>query len=714
MKKTELYKIVKEALNEVLQEQRTRRRRVNPVGKEKIPSAPSSTCDSTSTYNTLTAYVNDPEGYMGDAVGGNVSSEGCQTFTIDTSWVCCSQDNNDNSSVSQITSPQEFVYNLDGNTVNFINWTDDSQGCQDLEGGPTWNNYVTWFGSDETSFTNTIEGNKIYRAGSLGAAGVYISNTCGVPAGEVEGCTDPNANNYDESATEDDGSCTYTNYGCTDSENPGYDETAVWDEDSVYDSEAEQNTAECDDDDDGVLNKDEIEGCTDENATNYNSSATEDDGSCEYDVTPTCEDELADNTGEEGACKYSFCNDDTAYNYSEVRPDGASWSVELDTEDNSKCEYEGCTDNGVASSESPSTVVPGSDPVQYYYHPSNSGCQSNGGGAINGLTPTGDLNPENKTCCPVEEPTEPTEKKCRRIVAKVCNPTKGIIPQTLTLPCVSIDGGVAEVGDQFKYGATYMMEEQFDPSKFNLAPDLGVDKLIPRKVQAVYRVISSKIADGQTSIEDLQSGNCKGKIPQLDPVLSLPKLSVNPVDRDVKDSRKLREQIRKTLLNKKMKKSELKEIIKEEIKKLKSLKEQASDWDGNCSSVLNTWSDIDDLKSLCMKCNPDIGGPGSYYMAMDPSPCDCDVPSSGGIMKPLLDFCRDKFTGAELGYGGSTPVGDPVPDPNPSPDDLTIKPTKYSKEPKPSKSKLPGGPSKAKNPSGVSILKKMLRDKSRR
>jgi len=681
MKKTELYKIVKEALNEVLQEQRARQIRIpnsprpNPTGNNNISSIADDGCESTRNYGqSITAqYVDE--------------SDTCHNVTIPPNFICCSNANN---SSTTITTP----FNLSGDNFGTLyNFVPGDVGCYDMsnfvpnegdtvfeDGGFQFNfaDFAAYF----STFTN-IYGNSPYPNPFNGITGEwsilgdnFISISCdGINSGNnahsteqvdgIAGCTDPNANNYDESATEDDGSCTY----------------------------------------------DEIEGCTDSDANNYDPEATEDDGSCTYDVTPTCEDELADNTGEEGACKYSFCNDDNAYNYSSTRPDGASWSVELDTADNSKCEYEGCTDNGAASSELPSTVVPGSDPVQYYYHPSNSGCQSGEGGPINGLTSTGDLNPENKDCCPVEEPTEPAEKKCRRIVAKVCNPARGIVPQTLTLPCVSIDGGVAEVGDEFKYSATsYMMEEQFDPSKFNLASDL--DKLRPKKVRAVYRIISSQIANGQTSIEDLQSGNCKGKIPQLDPVLSLKskKAPVSPVNRDVEDSRKLREQIRKTLLNKKMKKSELKEIIKEEIKKLKSLKEQIIDWDGNCSSVLNTWSNIDDLKSLCMKCNPEIGGPGSYYMNIDPSPCDCEVPSSGGIMKPLLDFCRDKFTGAELGYGGSTPVGDPTP----APDDLTVKPTKYSKEPKPSKGKLPGGPTKAKNPSGISILKKMLRDKSRK
>ncbi len=59
----------------------------------------------------------------------------------------------------------------------------------------------------------------------------------------VRGCTDPEANNYDESAEDDDGSCTY---------------------------------------DEPELNR----GCTDPEANNYDESAEEDDGSCTYDEEP--------------------------------------------------------------------------------------------------------------------------------------------------------------------------------------------------------------------------------------------------------------------------------------------------------------------------------------------------------------------------------------------------------------------------------------------
>jgi len=62
-----------------------------------------------------------------------------------------------------------------------------------------------------------------------------------------------------------------------------------------YDSNATNDDGSCDfdQDDDGVLDSDEVAGCTDQYANNYNSEATDDDGSCEYDSTgentpPSC------------------------------------------------------------------------------------------------------------------------------------------------------------------------------------------------------------------------------------------------------------------------------------------------------------------------------------------------------------------------------------------------------------------------------------------
>jgi len=79
----------------------------------------------------------------------------------------------------------------------------------------------------------------------------------------IYGCTDPNANNTNYSATVDDGSCTY-NYGCTDPAATNHDPNAYYDDGSC------------------TYN---IYGCMDGNANNYNPNANVNQG-CTYD-TPT-------------------------------------------------------------------------------------------------------------------------------------------------------------------------------------------------------------------------------------------------------------------------------------------------------------------------------------------------------------------------------------------------------------------------------------------
>jgi hypothetical protein len=52
-------------------------------------------------------------------------------------------------------------------------------------------------------------------------------------------------------------------------------------------------TIECsDEDDDGICDNEEVAGCTDDSATNYDDQATDDDGSCEYPPPPECEVEI--------------------------------------------------------------------------------------------------------------------------------------------------------------------------------------------------------------------------------------------------------------------------------------------------------------------------------------------------------------------------------------------------------------------------------------
>ena len=93
-----------------------------------------------------------------------------------------------------------------------------------------------------------------------------LSSNCIYPicdtGGDISGCTDETAFNYNPNATIDDGSCVPELEGCMDEDALNYDMDAnIW----------------CS----GCC---EYEGCMDEEALNYNVDATTDDGSCIYDA----------------------------------------------------------------------------------------------------------------------------------------------------------------------------------------------------------------------------------------------------------------------------------------------------------------------------------------------------------------------------------------------------------------------------------------------
>ena len=123
-------------------------------------------------------------------------------------------------------------------------------------------------------------------------------------ADEVTGCTDPTACNYDSDPTTDTDNalCTYVDSDCETCENG-----------IVVDN---------DQDNDGVCDADEIVGCQDQTACNYNAAATDADDSCIYldGECETCEngvivDNDADNDGVCDANEVTGCTDPTACNY---------------------------------------------------------------------------------------------------------------------------------------------------------------------------------------------------------------------------------------------------------------------------------------------------------------------------------------------------------------------------------------------------------------
>ena len=193
----------------------------------------------------------------------------------------------------------------------------------------------------------------------------------------VEGCTDENAANYNPEATSDDGSCII--YGCPFANACNYDPDATSDDGSCvfycpgctdeaacnYDSEAIQEDGSCeypvdlygfdyvdcegqclsDEDGDGVCLEDEIYGCTEIEACNFNGEATENDGTCEFQSCAGCMDEEACNFDPEAtlgdvSCEYESCAG-CMYEFA------CNYDPEATIADNDTCEFgtcPGCTD----------------------------------------------------------------------------------------------------------------------------------------------------------------------------------------------------------------------------------------------------------------------------------------------------------------------------------------------------------------------------------
>ncbi len=153
------------------------------------------------------------------------------------------------------------------------------EGCHVLEMvdsfGDGWNG-AHWTLID---FDGQVYGPYTFTSGSYQAVDVAVNGGCG---GDVAGCTDPNALNYNPNAVVDDGTC-YTLEDCSGCENELADPVCAWnpttDEITWYPGPC---WALCD----GAIVLDgwncggETGGCTDPLAVNFDPGATYDDGSC--------------------------------------------------------------------------------------------------------------------------------------------------------------------------------------------------------------------------------------------------------------------------------------------------------------------------------------------------------------------------------------------------------------------------------------------------
>ena len=179
------------------------------------------------------------------------------------------------------------------------------------------------------SFTFTIPGVYLYdcSVGIHADLGMVASITVG-----TGGCMDPTASNYAPDAEFDDGSCLFP--GCTDAFACNYDATANDEDGSCTYVDGICQTCENglivdnDSDGDGVCDADEIAGCQDQTACNYNAAATDSDDSCTYvdGICETCENGVVvdNDTDGDGVCdadEVAGCQDATACNYNAAATD---------------------------------------------------------------------------------------------------------------------------------------------------------------------------------------------------------------------------------------------------------------------------------------------------------------------------------------------------------------------------------------------------------
>ena len=172
----------------------------------------------------------------------------------------------------------------------------------------------TWTYIDDGSCEYTIEGCTDPQAGNYNPEATEDDGTCNyfTTVDPIGGCTDESADNYNEEATQDDGSCEYIVFTC-ETLTSGTPAQIISEEciESISSEPANEETTfatleSCQDTTGCVKPEDEYGGCTDITATNYDSNASYDDGSCEYPEDPCTQFNTYDEEGQAQACYMTF------------------------------------------------------------------------------------------------------------------------------------------------------------------------------------------------------------------------------------------------------------------------------------------------------------------------------------------------------------------------------------------------------------------------
>ena len=251
--------------------------------------------DYVSYYNYTVEYIEDMFGYNCDCVITGCTDEEATNYDAEAFIDDCScVYENDCPSISFNTTDSSLgwrIDNMNGETILEYNTSGTEigsycgnycfeDGCYIITMTSTWGGgwYQTMLEIGDDSFTlpTGYEG--------IAAFAYNTDMNCEI------GCTDPEASNYNPEAILDDGSCVV--FGCTITTACNYNPEATafdgscyycyMDDCNMYPSDFYDCDGNCfDNDQDGICDWDEVIGCMDETACNYDPSATE-AGSCEY------------------------------------------------------------------------------------------------------------------------------------------------------------------------------------------------------------------------------------------------------------------------------------------------------------------------------------------------------------------------------------------------------------------------------------------------
>ncbi|MGB0462633.1 MAG: hypothetical protein ACPGOX_06330, partial [Flavobacteriales bacterium] len=314
---------------------------VLPVGCE--------TC-SGATDGTGTTVANDDDG---DGVCNADEIVGCQ----DTSACDYDASATDAGSCTYATGCETCSGETDGTGTTVDNDADDDGVCDADEVADCQDNSACNYNAAATDDGQ----NCVYASGcdfcsgaTDGSGTVVLGDTDGdgiCDVDEIPGCQDPVACNYNASATDSDGSCTYEvlgydcdgnclfdddqdgvcdqweTTGCQDATACNYDATATDAGYCVYADAGCDCNGDClaDADGDGVCDEFETAGCTDSAACNYAADATDDNGSCAYAATGYgCDGNCLFDDDQDGVCdqdEVTGCQDATACNYDATATD---------------------------------------------------------------------------------------------------------------------------------------------------------------------------------------------------------------------------------------------------------------------------------------------------------------------------------------------------------------------------------------------------------